>query len=142
MTAVLIDTNVLIDLVTADPVWSDWSRDALRLVLDSSVAVINPIVYGEMAAGISTREALDEILPEDIYRREALPYTAAFLAGAAFREYRRRGGTAMRPLADFYIGAHAAVAGYRLLTRDARRYRTAFPRLELISPPSSSGPQP
>jgi predicted nucleic acid-binding protein len=89
---------------------------------------------GELAAGFPTIEDLDASLPEDLYRREAIPFSAAFLAGKAQREYRERGGLRRTPLADFYVGAHAAVAGYRLLTRDAARYRTYFPRLEIITP--------
>jgi hypothetical protein len=134
---VLVDTNVLIDVSVGDPTWGDWSAAALRAALDESVVVINPIVYGELAAGFSTVEALDALVPEDLYRREAIPYPAAFLAGVAHREVRRRGSPRPITIADLFIGAHAAVAGYRLLTRNARRYRTYFPRLELITPHQS-----
>ncbi len=114
--------------------WEGWSRDALEAALERSALVINPIVYGELSIGFRTIEDLDAILPADLYRREALPYPAAFLAGKAFQAYRRRGGRRSAPLADFYIGAHAAVAGYQLLTRDVARYRTSFPRLAIIGP--------
>ena len=137
MTPVLVDSNVLIDVATSDPVWEPWSSGALRRALDEAVVVINAIVYGELAIGFPTIEELDASLPADLYRREGLPYAAAYLAGRCYRDYRRRGGSRGSPLPDFYIGAHAAVAGYRLLTRDTSRYRTYFPTLELIAPDSS-----
>lgn len=95
---------------------------------------MNPLVYAEVSVGFERIEELDDALPEEVFRREPLPWEAAFLAGKSFRSYRRRGGRRHAPLPDFYIGAHAAVAGYRLLTRDAARYRTYFPRVELIAP--------
>jgi hypothetical protein len=134
MNPVLVDSNVLLDVATLDPTWEPWSSSALAEAHETSILVINAIVFGELAAGFPTIEDLDAALPPDLYRREAIPFAAAFLAGRAHREYRERGGSRMTPLADFYIGAHAAVAGYRLLTRDAARYRTYFPRLELITP--------
>lgn len=134
MTPVLVDSNVLLDIATNDPTWASWSREALRAALDEAVVVVNAIVYGELSVGFPSIEALDAAVPEDLYRREPIPYPAAFLAGRCYREYRRLGGNRRMPLPDFYIGAHAAVAGYRLLTRDATRYRTYFPRLQLITP--------
>ena len=134
MTPVLVDSNVLLDVATADPVWSAWSAGTLERIADEAVLVINPLVYAEVSVGFRTIEALDAALPADLYRREDLPYSAAFLAGKCFLRYRRDGGSRRSPLPDFYVGAHAAVAGYRLLTRDASRYRTYFPRLELIAP--------
>lgn len=134
MTPVLVDTNVLIDVITADATWARWSHDALSVAHETSVVVINPIVYGEVSIGFVSIEALDAALPVDLYRREGLPYSAAFLAGKAYAAYRERGGSRTAPPPDFYIGAHAAVAGYRLLTRDPARYRTLFPRLALIAP--------
>jgi predicted nucleic acid-binding protein len=106
----------------------------LERLADEAILVINALVYAEVSVGFSTIEAVEEALPRDLFRREDLPYEAAFLAGKCFLEYRRGGGEKRSPLPDFYIGAHAAVAGYRLLTRDASRYRTYFPRLELIAP--------
>jgi predicted nucleic acid-binding protein len=135
----MVDSNVLLDVATLDPVWEPWSSRALGEAHETSILVINAIVYGELAAGFLTVEDLDAALPPDLYRREAIPFAAAFLAGRAHRAYRDRGGSRRSPLADFYIGAHAAIAGYRLLTRDARRYRTYFPTLELISPDASPG---
>lgn len=134
MTPVLVDSNVLLDIATNDPAWADWSGVTLERIADEAVLVINPLVYAEVSVGFDTIESVEAALPEDLYRREGLPYEAAFLCGKVFLEYRRNGGTKRSPLPDFYIGAHAAVAGYRLLTRDASRYRTYFPRLELIAP--------
>lgn len=134
MSAVLVDSNVLLDVATEDPLWGDWSADNLERLGDETVLVINPLVYAEVAVGITTIEALDAALPPDLYRREALPYEAAFLAGQCFLRYRRSGGQRRSPLPDFYIGAHAAIAGHRLLTRDASRYRTYFPKLDVIAP--------
>ena len=134
MTPVLVDTNVLIDVVTGDPVWGAWSAATLHDVHQSAVVVINPIVYGELSVGFPTIEALDAALPDDLYVREGISYQAAFLAGRVYAAYRRAGGPRDSLLPDFYIGAHAAVAGYRLLTRDIGRYETYFPKLELIAP--------
>ena len=134
MDPVLVDSNVLLDVATSDPIWNDWSSAMLERVGDEAVLVINALVYAEVSVGFATIEALEEALPRELFRREDLPYEAAFLAGKCFLEYRRGGGAKRSPLPDFYIGAHAAVAGYRLLTRDASRYRTYFPRLELIAP--------
>lgn len=134
MSSVLIDTNVLIDVLAHDPEWADWSADALRRAGDEATLVINPIVFGELSFGYPTIEALDAALPARFVRREPIPYEAAFLAGRAFLLYRQRNGARRMILPDFFIGAHAAVAGYRLLTRDPGRYRAYFPRVELISP--------
>jgi predicted nucleic acid-binding protein len=134
--AVLVDSNVLIDVVSNDPIWSPWSNSVLKRTLNEGLLIINPLVYAEVSASFDSIEAVEDALPRDLYRRDDLPYEAAFLAGRAFREYRRRGGGRRSPLPDFYIGAHAAIAGYRLLTRDARRFRTYFPTVELISPDS------
>jgi predicted nucleic acid-binding protein len=97
--------------------------------------VIDPLIYAELSIGFRSIEALEEAVPPDLYRRDALPYEAAYLAGKVFIEYRRRGGSRRSPLPDFYIGAHAAVSEFRLLTRDAARYRTYFPSLDLMAPP-------
>ena len=134
MTPVLVDANVILDVATRDPVWSPWSDAALERAADEAVLVINPIIYAEVSIGFDAIEALEAALPADLYRRDGLPYEAAFLCGKVYLAYRRGGGTRRSPLPDFYIGAHAAVAGYRLLTRDAARYRTYFPTLEFIAP--------
>ena len=134
MSAVLVDTNVLVDVLRGDARWGSWSAEQLAAAADSAVIVINPIVYTELSMGFGTIEELDAALSPLEIQREPLPYPAGFVAGRAFLAYRRRGGSRTSPLPDFYIGAHAAVAGYRLLTRDARRYRASFSRLELIAP--------
>ena len=132
--AVLVDSNVILDVATNDPRWGAWSAAALARAADESVLVINPIVFAEVSVGFDRVEDLEDALPPALYRRDPLPYEAAFLAGKSFLAYRKRGGRRVTPLPDFYIGAHAAVAGHRLLTRDARRYRTYFPRLAVIAP--------
>jgi hypothetical protein len=134
MTSVLVDSNVVIDLVAHDPVWEEWSAARLARLAVSAVLVINPIIYAEVSAGFSRIEDVDELLPLAAFRREQIPYEAAFLAGKCQREYRDRGGARLWVLPDFLIGAHAAIRGHRLLTRDARRFRTYFPRLHLIAP--------
>ncbi len=134
MTAVLVDANVLLDVMTEDASWFAWSMQAIARAADQHRLVINPVIYAEVSIRYSRIEDLDAALPKAMFDREPLPYEAAFLAGKAFVAYRRRGGTKMSPLPDFFIGAHAAVAGYTLLTRDAARYRTYFPRLALIAP--------
>jgi len=132
--ATLVDSNVLLDVLTADPRWGQWSGDELGRALDHGRLVINPLIYAEVSTGFDRIEDLDDALPPREFDREALPYEAGFLAGKAFLTYRRRGGARRSPLADFYIGAHATVRGYQLLTRDAQRYRTYFPTLALTSP--------
>ncbi len=125
---------MILDVATDDPEWSQWSATALQLAADEAVLVVNPIIYAEVSVGFRRIEDLERSIPPEIYRREPLPFEAAFLAGKAYLSYRRRGGARPAPLPDFYIGAHAALRGYRLLTRDAARYRTYFPSLQLIAP--------
>lgn len=134
MGQVLVDSNVLLDVLTEDPAWYDWSAQALARAAADRQLCINPLVYAEVSAGFERIEALDEALPAADFARLPLPWEASFLAGKAFLAYRRRGGSRHSPLPDFLIGAHAAVAGLPLLTRDARRYRTHFPTLALIAP--------
>jgi predicted nucleic acid-binding protein len=134
VTTTLVDSNVLLDVATEDPDWYAWSADALAHAADDGRLVINAIVYAEVSIGFATIEELDDALPPGGYAREPLPYEAAFLAGKAFLAYRRRGGARSRPLPDFFIGAHAAIAGHRVLTRDARRYRNYFPTVSLLTP--------
>jgi predicted nucleic acid-binding protein len=134
MDAVMVDSNVILDVATNDPTWGDWSAATLERTADRAILVINPLIYAEVSIGFDAIEDLETALPQDLYRREALPYEAGFLAGKCFLRYRRGGGLGRAPLPDFYIGAHAAVAGYSLLTRDAKRYRTYFPDLSLIAP--------
>lgn len=131
----LIDTNVLIDVITSDEAWGAWSSEALKLAADAGEIAINPIIYAELSAGFARIEDLDAAVPSDIYRRLDLPCQAAFLAGRAFVQHLRGRAAGRRtPLPDFLIGAHAAVSGMRLLTRDPRRYRTHFPGVTLVTP--------
>lgn len=131
---VLVDTNVLLDIATEDPLWFDWSASRLAQAANRDGLAINPIVYAELSVHYDTLEALEAALSGHPFARLALPWDAAFVAGKAYRRYRSRGGAKRSPLPDFYIGAHAAVAGLALLTRDAKRYREYFPRLRLIAP--------
>jgi len=131
---VLVDSNVLLDVITEDPEWVEWSAGQLERAAEKSVLSINPIIYAEISIGFERVEELEAALPPESFRRESLPWGAAFLAGKCFLAYRRRGGQRRSPLPDFYIGAHAAIGGMILLTRDAQRYRTYFPRLALIAP--------
>lgn len=131
---VLVDSNVLIDVAEADPVWGEWSRRALDRAGASESLVVNPIVYAEVSIAFERIEEVEAVLPAASFKREQIPFEAAFLAGKAYLTYRRRGGASRSPLPDFFVGAHAMVAGHRLLTRDARIYRTYFPRLDIIAP--------
>ncbi|HEU4706191.1 MAG TPA: type II toxin-antitoxin system VapC family toxin [Solirubrobacterales bacterium] len=130
----LVDSNVLIDVLSADPDWADWSIQALVELGSEGPLVINAVIYAEVSHRYSRKELLDRELPENEFIRENIPWSAAFLAGKVYVDYRRRGGRRRSPLPDFFIGAHAAVADLRLLTRDASRYRTYFPTVELIGP--------
>ncbi len=134
MTLVLVDSNVIIDVLTEDAEWFPWSSAALERAAESDVLVINPIIYSEVSVHFSRIEELDAALPKESFRRDPLPWQAGFLAGKSFLLYRQRGGARRSPLPDFYIGAHAALRDATLLTRDASRYRTYFPRLRLIAP--------
>jgi predicted nucleic acid-binding protein len=130
----LVDSSVRLDVLTSDPAWSRWSSTALAEASDLGRLVINQIVYAEVSTSFDKIEDLDDAVSADDFDRESLPYDAGFLAGKAFLAYRKRGGERRTPLPDFYIGAHAAVRGYRLLTRDVARYRTYFPTVELVAP--------
>jgi hypothetical protein len=129
-----VDSNVLLDVLSHDSPWQAWSEAALARAGDRSRLVINQIVYAEVSVGYDSAEALDAALPTAMLAREDVPFEAAFLAGKVFLAYRRRGGERRSPLPDFFIGAHAAVSGYELMTRDAARYRTYFPTLKLLAP--------
>ena len=134
MSGVLVDSNVILDVLTEDPKWFRWSSEALARCADESGLVINPIVYAEVSIGFDRIEDVESALPQDVFVRSPLPWDAGFLAGKCFLAYRRRGGEKRSPLPDFYVGAHAAVSGLSLLTRDPSRYRTYFPKVKLIAP--------
>lgn len=130
----LVDTNVLVDVLEDDPAWADWSIGRLRAQSKIHPLVINPIIYAELSLTFSKVEALDQTIESMGLILKELPRPALFLAGKAFVLYRRKGGKKSNVLADFFIGAHAAVLGCPLLTRDAQRYRSYFPSVELITP--------
>ena len=138
MTArILVDSSVLLDVIKSDPVWGNWSADALAKHLERGALVINPIVYAEIAFDFDTIEAVDELLPAADFEYAAIPREAAFLAARCHARYRACGGARTMILPDFLIGAHATVERMALLTRDARRYRSYFPGLALIVPRSA-----
>lgn len=118
MNEYLVDTNVLLDVIGADPLFGQCSRDALSRLAETGALVINPVIYAEIGALCDSIEELDALLPTSVFRRDPLPWPASFLAGQAFRRYRRNKGTKSRVLADFLIGAHAAYTGYTLVSRD------------------------
>jgi predicted nucleic acid-binding protein len=124
---VLVDSNIILDILTHDPSWFSWSSDQLVIHARQEQLAINPIIYAEIAVGFSQEASLQAALPEPLFQRLALPWEAAFLAGQSFLSYRQRGGTKTAPLPDFYIGAHATVSHLPLITRDVQRYHTYFP---------------
>jgi len=132
--ATLVDTNILVDLAVVGSDWHGWSRRKMFDVFRDGPVLINPIIYSEFSVRYDDVDEVDQLLPQDEFRRENLPWPAAFAAAAAFRLYRRAGGGRERILPDFLIGAHAAIRGYRILTRDPGGYRSYFPLVELITP--------
>ena len=134
MNPVIVDSNVLLDVMTGDPDWGDRSSAAVAGLSAHRQLVINTIIFAEVSISFDRIEDLEDQLPGDVFRREELPYEAAFLAGKAYVIYRRRGGARRSPLPDFFIGAHAAVRGYDILSRDVEGYRSYFPSVTLISP--------
>lgn len=130
----LVDANVVLDVVTDDPVWVAWSLARLAEAALAGSILINDVVYAEISVRFSTIEELDETLADAAIGIVPIPRYALFLAGKAFLRYRRAGGVRAGVLSDFFIGAHATVEGWPLLTRDARRYRTYFPTLRVIAP--------
>lgn len=131
---ILVDTNVLIDLLSRDPVWAEWSRLQLNALEATDTLAINEIVYAELSPGYRSHEDLDTFIGRTHLALVQTPRPALFIAGKVFRQYRRGGGTRTGVLPDFFIGAHAMVNNTKLLTRDPRRYRTYFPGIELIAP--------
>ena len=131
---ILLDTNVLLDIATADPVWLPWSEKEFCAAAAQGPIAINPIIYAELAPAFASVVDLDRWLDPAMFQRLPLPYAAGWIAAQAFLKYRRIGGAKTSPLPDFYIGAHAEAEGHTLVTRDAARYRTYFPNVQLISP--------
>ena len=132
--AVLVDSSVLLDVFTRDPFWFEWSSAALARCANDGMLAINPVIYAEISVRFERIEELESILTPQLFEYRPIPREAAFLAGKCFVQYRRRGGSKTQPLPDFLIGAHAAVEGLRVLTRDTRRFRTYFPNLGLVCP--------
>ena len=130
----LIDSNVLLDLITEDKNWVAWSEDMIEHAANRGEIAINPLIFAELTSEYDSSAELDSYLLPLGIKRLPLPYEAAFPAGKAFLAYRKRGGTKRSPLPDFYIGAHAQVLGHTILTRDPARYRTYFPEVKLIAP--------
>jgi predicted nucleic acid-binding protein len=130
----LVDTNVLVDVLQNDPQWAEWSIGQLRAQAQLHELAINPVVYAELSLSFSTFEALDRVVATMELAMHEVPRPALFLAGKAYLQYRRRGGGKAQVLPDFFIGAHAAVEGWPLLTRDASRFRTYFPGLKVVAP--------
>lgn len=130
----LFDTNVLLDIATADPTWLAWSEMQLRIAAANGPILINPIIYAELAPAFASAAELDRWLDPTVFQRLPLPYPAGWLAAQAFLKYRRGGGRKTSPLPDFYIGAHAEIENLTLVTRDAARYRTYFPSVSIIAP--------
>ena len=131
---VLVDTNVLVDVLQNDPQWAEWSIAQLRAQSTLHALAINPVIYAEMSLSFSTLEALDDVVLTLALELREMPRPALFLAAKAYAQYRRRGGSKAQVLPDFFIGAHAVVEGWPVLTRDASRFRTYFPTLDVIAP--------
>jgi len=134
MTGTLVDSNVLLDVLSEDQHWFEWSSEALKQCAEDSTLVINSVIYAEVSIRFETVEELEDALPRSLFERRDLPWEAAFLAGKCFMRYRRAGGPRTAPLPDFFIGAHAAVENLVLLSRDPARYRTYFPHVRLLAP--------
>lgn len=130
----LVDTNVLVDVLQDDPQWAEWSIGQMRAQAALHALVINPVIYAEISLSFSTIEALDDVVQTLALDLREIPRPALFLAAKAYAQYRRRGGSKAQVLPDFFIGAHAAVEGWPLLTRDAGRFRTYFPSLDVLAP--------
>ena len=131
---ILIDSNVLLDVVSKDSTWFEWSYSMIEDASNHHELCINPIIYAEVSIRFTSPQEFDDAFPADDFRRQPIPYSAAFLAGKAHSAYRRRGGTRVSTLPDFFIGAHALVAGHKLLTRDPRRFRQYFSSVDIIAP--------
>ena len=130
----MLDSCVYLDIFTRDKSWYAWSAKALATAANKGSIVINPIIYAEISIRFERIEELEHVLPPDVFEYRSLPREAAFLAGKIFLKYRARGGAKSLPLPDFFIGAHAAIENLTLITRDAKRFKTYFPTLNILSP--------
>lgn len=131
---ILLDSNILLDIFTEDKEWYGWSSETLAKESEDDLLYINPIIYSEISISFDTIETLEAAIPGNYILREDIPYEAAFLAGKCFVKYRKSGGTKQAPLPDFFIGAHAAVRNWSLMTRDKGRFQTYFPTIDIICP--------
>jgi predicted nucleic acid-binding protein len=131
---ILVDSNVILDILTTDPKWYQWSANNLSYLSESHSLIINDIIYTEISIGFDKIEDLDDVISESFFKILPIPKSALFLAGKAFLNYKRKNGSKNLVLPDFFIGAHAAILEIPLLTRDISRYKTYFPTIELISP--------
>lgn len=138
MKGILIDSCVILDVITEDPHWFEWSASSMEKYANDFPLYINPIIYAEVSIGYQKIEELEDALPSSLFKRLPIPWEAAFLAGKAYVQYRKLGGPRLLPLPDFYIGAHALVEQLTLLTRDNNRFNYYFPKLKQISPANSS----
>jgi predicted nucleic acid-binding protein len=134
MKDVLVDSSVVLDIFLDDPEWGDWSEGMLSKLGETRSLCINPIIYTEISIGFEKIEELEKALEACGLKMTAIPREALFLAGRAYVKYRKGKGKKVAPLPDFFVGAHAAVEGLELVTRDVRRIRTYFPSVKIISP--------
>lgn len=130
----LVDSNVLLDVLQDDPRWAEWSAAQLAAAFDRGPVILNPVIFAEVASAFDTQQQLEAHFPLSEYERRGIPWKAAMLVAKAFLRYRHGGGAKTTPLPEFYIGAHAAIEKLALLTRDAARYRTYFPEVQVIAP--------
>ena len=134
MAEVMLDSNVLLDVLTEDPAWFGWSSRTLEECAQNHILVINPIIYAEVSIGFDRMEDLDAALPKSLIERRPIPLEAAFLAGKCFVKYRGHGGQKRFTLPDFFIGAQAEIMGWKIATRDHQRFKKYFPAVELVTP--------
>lgn len=134
MHGLLVDSNIILDILTEDQTWFDWSSKQLSIYAEQTILIINPIIYAEISIRFAHIEDLEKSVSSEYFTRQSLPWEAAFLAGKVFVKYKKNGGVKAAPLPDFFIGAHALVADLSLLTRDKGRYQHYFPTLSIISP--------
>lgn len=134
MSSILVDSNIIIDILTEDSQWFAWSSQKLETLANRHTLLINKIIYAEVSVSFNQIEELEKALPPSLFQRSIIPWEAAFLAGKAFLKYRREGGNRTSPLPDFLIGAHAATENLTLLTRDDNRFKHHYPKLTIISP--------
>ena len=130
----MVDSCVILDVITKDPHWFEWSSSTVSQALEEEKLVVNPVVYAEVSVRYLDIREVEAALPATLFEFQPITREAAFLAGKCFARYRKRGGTKTSPLPDFFIGAHAALSGYTLITRDPRRFREYFPKLKIVCP--------